>query len=230
MVVPKNQKPDADKPALYRLFARISAAMANPHRLELLDLLVQGPHTVEELAREANLSIANTSQHLQRLKRARLVLDERQGLYIRYRIADPLVTRLWLDMRSAATQLLGEVNDTLDAYRDRRKEFKRISMEDLRERLDKGNVVLLDVRPQSEYAAGHLPRAVSIPLDELERRVGELPRRRTVIAYCRGPYCVLADEAAEKLRRQGWRVVRLEEGVQEWQLAGYPLAPAEQQG
>lgn len=220
-------KPPAHKPALYRLFARISAAMANPHRLELLDLLIQGPHTVEELAREANLTIANTSQHLQRLKRARLVLDERQGLYIRYRIADPLVTRLWLDIRAAATQQLGEVNDTLDAYRDRRKEFTRVSVAELRARLEQGQVVLLDVRPRSEYAAGHLPEAVSIPLDELDRRVSELPRRRTIVAYCRGPYCVLADEAARKLTRNGLRVLRLEEGVLEWQQAGYPLAAAE---
>lgn len=224
MIPLEKHKVHANKPALYRLFARISAAMANPHRLELLDLLIQGPHTVEELAREANLSVANTSQHLQRLKRAHLVVDERHGLYIRYWIADPLVTRLWLDIRAAAMQQLGEVNETLNAYRDRRKEFKRISVEELRTRLEQGRVVLLDVRPPSEYAAGHLPQAVSIPLDELERRVSELPRRCTIVAYCRGPYCVLADEAAEKLTRQGRRVLRLEEGVLEWQQAGYPLA------
>lgn len=227
MSASERQKAQANKPALYRLFARISAAMANPHRLELLDLLIQGPHTVEELAREANLSIANTSQHLQRLKRARLVTDEREGLYIRYRIADPLVTRLWLDIRAAAMQQLGEVNETLDAYRKRRKEFKRISVEELRAQLEQGQVVLLDVRPPSEYAAGHLPQAISIPLDELERRVSELPPRRRVVAYCRGPYCVLADEAAERLKRHGRRVVRLEEGVLEWQQAGYPLDTAE---
>ncbi len=221
------QKAHAGKPALYRLFARVSAAMANPHRLELVDLLIQGPHTVEELAREANLSIANTSQHLQRLKRARLILDERQGLYIRYRIADPLVTHLWLDIRAAAMQQLGEVNETLDAYRERRKEFQRISVGELRTRLEKGQVVLLDVRPRSEYAAAHLPQAVSIPLDELDRRVSELPPRRTIVAYCRGPYCVLADQAAERLKRKGLRVLRLEEGVLEWQQAGYPLATAE---
>lgn len=221
------KQPPANKLDLYRLFARISAAMANPHRLELLDLLAQGPNTVEVLAREANLSIANASQHLQRLKRARLVADERQGLFIRYRIADPLVTRLWLELREVATQQLGEVNDVLEAYRDRRIEFKRISVQDLRARLEVGQVVLLDVRPRSEYAAGHLPRALSIPLDELERRVKELPRRRTIVAYCRGPYCVLADEAAEKLMRKGLRVIRLEEGVHEWQQAGYPLAAAE---
>lgn len=212
------------KGELYRLFARIAAAMANPHRLELLDLLAQGPRTVEELARESNLSMANASQHLQRLKRAHLVLDEREGFYVRYRIADPLVTRLWLEIRQVASQQLDEVNVTLDAYRAQRHGFKRVSLDDLRARLEKGTAVLLDVRPSAEYAAGHLPSAISIPLEELERRLNELPRRRTIVAYCRGPYCVLADEAAEKLKRKGFRVARLEEGVHEWQHVGYSLS------
>ncbi len=223
MATSEKKQPRANKQDLYRLFARIAAAMANPHRLELLDLLAQGPRMVEELAREANLSIANASQHLQRLKRARLVIDERQGFYIRYRIADPLVTQLWLQIRTVAEQQLDQVALTLDAYRARRHEFKRIALDDLQVRLRQGKVVLLDVRPQVEYAAGHLPQATSIPLDELERRVNELPRHRTIVAYCRGPYCVLADEAAEKLKRKGFRVARLEEGVHEWQQAGYPL-------
>ncbi len=220
----EKKQPHANKQDLYRLFARIAAAMANPHRLELLDLLAQGPRTVEELSREANLSIANASQHLQRLKRAHLVIDERQGFYIRYRIADPLVTRLWLEIRRVASQQLAEVNTTLNAYRAHRHEFKRVSVEDLRARLKKGTAVLLDVRPSVEYAASHLPNAVSIPLEELDRRLNELPRRRTIVAYCRGPYCVFADEAAEKLKRKGFRAERLEEGVHEWQQAGYQLA------
>ncbi len=220
----------ARKQDLYRLFARIAAAMANPHRLELLNLLAQGPRTVEELAREANLSVANASQHLQRFKRARLVIDERQGFYIRYRIADPLVTRLWLEIREVASQQLAEVSVTLDAYRAQRRVFKRVSLDELRARMEKGTAVLLDVRPSAEYAASHLPSAISIPLEDLERRLNELPRRRAIIAYCRGPYCVLADQAAEKLQRKGFRVARLEEGVHEWQQAGYPLALAESQG
>ncbi len=227
MPASEKKQPRANKQDLYRLFARIAAAMANPHRLELLDLLAQGPRTVEDLAREANLSIANASQHLQRLKRARLVFDERQGFYIRYQVADPLVTQLWLQVRTVAEQQLDQVNLTLDAYRARRHEFKRIALDDLQVRLREGKVVLLDVRPQVEYAAGHLPKALSIPLDELERRVNELPHSRTIVAYCRGPYCVLADEAAEKLKRKGFRVARLEEGVHEWQQAGYRLAFAE---
>ncbi len=220
----EKKPPRANKQDLYRLFARIAAAMANPHRLELLDLLAQGPRTVEALAREANLSIANASQHLQRLKRARLVIDERQGLYIHYRIADPLVTQLWLHIRTVAERRLDQVAVTLDAYRTQRHAFKRIALDDLHARLREGKVVLLDVRPRAEYAAGHLPSAISIPLEELERRLKELPRRRTIVAYCRGPYCVLADEAAETLTRKGLRVARLEEGVHEWQQAGYALA------
>jgi len=226
VTISEKKQPPANKQDLYRLFARIAAAMANPHRLELLDLLAQGARTVEELARESNLSIANASQHLQRLKRARLVIDERQGFYIRYRIADPLVTHLWLEIRAVASQQLTEVSVTLDAYRAQRHEFKRVSVEDLRTRLEKGTAVLLDVRPSAEYAASHLPSALSIPLEELDRRLSELPHSRTVVAYCRGPYCVLADQAAEKLQRKGFRVARLEEGVHEWQQAGYSLASA----
>jgi rhodanese-related sulfurtransferase len=211
------------KERLYRLFTRIASAMANPHRLELLDLLVQAPRTVEELAREAGLSVANTSQHLQRLKHARLVIAEREGLYQRYRLVDPAVMRLWLELRAVGEQQLDEVEQALDAYRTRRHEFEKITIDELRDRLHAGQVVLLDVRPGEEYRAGHLPQALSIPLDELEQRLDELPRQRTIIAYCRGPFCVLADDALTVLSQQGRRVARLEEGVAEWQQAGLAL-------
>lgn len=211
------------KEQLYRLFSQVAAAIANPHRLELLDLLVQAPRTVEELAQEAYMSMANTSQHLQQLKRAKLVLDEREGLYIRYRLADPAVARLWLQLRAVAEQRLAEVERALDAYRQHRYEFEGISADELRERLGNNEVVLLDVRPTAEYQAGHLPAAVSIPLDELERRLNELSPDKTIVAYCRGPYCVYADEALELLAERGWGVARLEEGVAEWQQVGYSL-------
>jgi rhodanese-related sulfurtransferase/DNA-binding MarR family transcriptional regulator len=211
------------KEQLYQLFAQVASAMANPHRLELLDLLAQAPHTVEELAREAHLSVANASQHLQRLKQARLVIDERDGLYVRYRLADPAVARLWLQLRGVAEQQLAEVERALGAYRYQRHEFERISADELQARLRRGEVVLLDVRPHREYQAGHLPGAMSVPLDELERRLSELPSDKTVVAYCRGPYCVYADEALGLLAGHGWRVARLEEGVMEWQLAGYAV-------
>lgn len=211
------------KEQLYNLFAQVAGAMANPHRLEILDLLAQAPRTVEELAREAHMSVANTSQHLQRLKQARLVLDEREGLYIRYRLADPAVARLWLELRTVAERQLAEVERALDAYRRQRHEFEQISVDELRNRLRQGEVILLDARPQVEYQAGHLPEAISMPLDELERRLSELPPDKTIVAYCRGPYCVYADEALELLAGQGWDVARLDEGVLEWQEAGYPV-------
>ena len=211
------------KEQLYHLFTQVASAMANPHRLELLDLLVQAPRTVEELAQEAHMSIANTSQHLQRLKQARLVVDEREGQYIRYRLADPAVARLWLELRTVAERQLAEVERTLDAYRQRRHEFEQISADELRARLRNGEVVLLDVRPRVEYETGHLPNAISIPVDELERRLSELPPNKTIVAYCRGPYCVYADDALELLAEHGWAVARLDEGVAEWQQAGYML-------
>lgn len=211
------------KERLYRLFTHIASAMANPHRLELLDLLVQAPRTVEELAREAGLSVANASQHLQRLKQARLVSAEPEGLYRRYRLADPAVMRLWLELRAVGEQQLDEVDEALDAYRTRRHEFEKVTIDELRDRLRAGKAVLLDVRPDEEYQAGHLPQAISIPLDELERRLGELPRNRTLVVYCRGPLCVLADDALSVLSERGRKVARLEEGVAEWQQAGLAL-------
>jgi rhodanese-related sulfurtransferase len=212
------------KEQLYQLFARIATAMANPHRLELLDLLVQAPRTVEELAQEADMSVGNTSQHLQRLKQARLVTAAREGVYIRYRLADPVVARLWLQLRTAAGQQLAEVEQALDAYRDRRHEFEGITAEELMTRLDNHDVILLDVRPAVEYETAHLPGAVSIPWNEVAHRLDELPGDKTIVAYCRGPYCVYADEALSRLAAIGRAVARLEEGVAEWQQAGYALA------
>lgn len=213
----------ANKEQLYQTFARLGSALANPHRLELIDLLVQAPRTVEELAQEANMTIANTSQHLQRLKQARLVSDERDGLFVRYRLADPAVGRLWLELRSVAELQLAEVGRALSDYRPRRHDFPRIAVDDLQARLAKDEVVLLDVRPEVEFRAGHLPGAVSIPLDELGRRLEELPPGKLIVAYCRGPYCVFADQALELLVTRGRKVARLEEGVAEWSLAGLTL-------
>lgn len=211
------------KEKLYKLFSEIGAALANAHRLELLDLLVQAPRTVEELAREAQMSIANTSQHLQRLRQARLVVGEREGLYVRYHLADPAVARLWLELRAVGAQQNGEVERALDAYRQRRHEFEPISAGELRERLARDEVVLLDVRPREEYVAGHVPQAMSVPLAELDERLEELPADKTVVAYCRGPYCVIADDALALLAGYGLDVRRLEEGVAEWQQAGYAI-------
>jgi rhodanese-related sulfurtransferase len=212
------------KEALYDLVAQVAQAAANPHRLELLDLLVQAPRTVEQLAQASAISIANASQHLQRLKRAGMVVGDRRGSTIRYRIADPAVARLWIELRTVAEQQLAEMDRALDAYRPHRHDFAQLSTEDLRQRLGTGDVLLLDVRPRLEYEAGHLPDARSIPLDELPDRLAELPTDALIVTYCRGPLCVYADQALELITTSGRRGARLEEGVAEWQLTGYPLA------
>lgn len=206
------------KEQLYELFAQVATAMANPHRLELIDLLVQAPRTVEELAQEAHMSIANTSQHLQRLKQAHLVVNEREGLYMRYRVADPAVARLWIDLRALADLQLADVERTLNLYRNRRHEFHTLTPAEVQDRLRQNEAILLDVRPSVEYEAAHIPGAVSIPYNELEGRLSELPTSKLIVVYCRGPYCVYADDVLGILADHGWEVARLEEGVVEWQL------------
>jgi rhodanese-related sulfurtransferase len=215
------------KKRLYKLFSQVSSALANPHRLELLDLLVQSPRTVEELAKQANMTVANTSQHLQRLKQAHLVVDERNGQYIRYCLADPVIAQLWIDLRRVAERQLAEVEQALNRYRSHRSDFERISPEELQGAMRKKEILLIDARPEVEFQAGHLPGAVSMPIDTLSRRINELPDGKTIVAYCRGPYCVYADEALILLSAHGYAVKRLEEGVAEWQQAGYPLEKVE---
>ena len=211
------------KDAMYEQFAIIGKALSSPKRLEILYLLSQSSKTVEELAKGTALSAPNTSQHLQRLKQARLVKEAREGVHIHYSVADPAVTKLWVELRTVARQQLAEVERALDDYRYRRHELEKISIDDLQARLQNGDVILLDVRPRQEYESGHLPGAISIPLYELKRRVGELPRDKAIVVYCRGPYCILGDEALELLAEFGRSATRLEEGAVEWQLYGLEL-------
>lgn len=211
------------KERLYELFAMIGAALANPHRLEILDLLTQAPHTVEELANLSHMSIANTSQHLQRLKKARLVTDKHTGQYIRYQLADISVMNLWLSLRGVADQQLGEVDRALKHYRPNRDRFRRISLDELNDQAFINNVFIIDVRPTAEFQAGHLPNARSFPIESFEDLIDQIPKEKTIVAYCRGPYCVYADQALEILTKRGWQVARLEEGVAEWQEAGKSL-------
>jgi rhodanese-related sulfurtransferase len=211
-----NNRERRAKERLYQLFAQVAKAMANPHRLELLDLLGQASRTVEELAQEAHMSIASTSHHLQSLKQARLVSSEREGLYMRYSLADPAVARLWLELRAVAHQQLFEVERALDDYRQRRHEFESISAAELRSRLQNDEVILLDVRPGVEYESGHLPGARSLPLERVRQALDDLPDDKVIVAYCRGPYCVIADDALVILAANGREVARLEEGVLEW--------------
>jgi rhodanese-related sulfurtransferase/DNA-binding transcriptional ArsR family regulator len=213
------------KDQLFTQVAAVAQALANPHRLELLDLLVQGPRSVEQLAEASAQSLANASQHLQRLKRVGLVMGDRQGTTIRYRIADTVVARLWVALRTVALKQSAEVERALEAYRPRRGQFATVSPAELQAGLASGAMLLLDVRPALEFAAGHLPDAISIPLEQLPARLAELPSEGLIVTYCRGPLCVYADEALEQIRASGRHGARLEEGVAEWQLAGYPLEP-----
>jgi rhodanese-related sulfurtransferase len=214
------------KAALYAVVAQVVQAAANGHRLELLDLLVQAPRNVEQLAEASAMSVANASQHLQRLKRAGLVRSERRGTTICYHIADPAVARLWVELRSVAEKQLAEMDRVLDAYRTRRRDFARLSPAELRQELDRRDALLLDARPRLEYDAGHIAAAISIPIDELPDRLDELPTDKLIVAYCRGPLCVYADQALELIVASGRQGARLEEGVAEWQLAGYALETA----
>ena len=208
------------KERLYKLFAEIGNALANPHRLELIDLLVQSPRTVEELASLAHMTIANTSQHLQRLKKARFVIDQRNGLYAKYCLADPEIARLWIELRRVAEMQFSEVETELELYRTHRSDIEKISITELNEGLSRNEFILIDARPEIEFQAGHLPGAVSYPVDTLCYRIDEIPLGKTLVTYCRGPYCAEADEALILLSAYGYPVKRLEEGVAEWQEAG----------
>jgi rhodanese-related sulfurtransferase len=209
------------KTALFDEFARAAKALASGRRIELLDVLANGERTVEALAGQVGLSTANTSQHLQVLRQAGLVTGRRQGTRISYRLADPEVFRLWQALRSLAASRLAEVERLATAYLGARDQLEPVTRQELARRLQDGDpVVVLDVRPAAEYAAGHLPGAVSVPVDELRRRLAELPADREIVAYCRGPYCAFAHEAVAMLREEGFSARRLEDGLPEWRAAG----------
>lgn len=211
------------KQQLFTQIARIGRAVGNGHRLELLEYLSQGERTVEALARLAGLSVANTSQHLQVLRRAGLVNTRREGLYVYYRIAESDVDDLRRVLQQLAETRIVEVERLVRNYLGVRDKLEAVPRTELLERARAGLVTVLDVRPPEEFSAGHLPGAVNIPLKELEQRVQELPRNQEIVAYCRGPYCVLAYEAVAKLRKQGFRARRMEDGFPEWRLAGLPV-------
>jgi len=211
------------KTSIYEQLARIGKAVSNPSRLELLDLLCQGPRTVEALAKEAGLGLANTSQQLKVLRAARLVEAEKAGLYVTYRLADEQVCQFFRSLRSLAEARLTEIREITRQFLESRQALQPVDREQLLAKVRDGAVTVLDVRPPEEYRAGHLAGALSIPLKELERRLSELPRDREIVAYCRGPYCVLAVEAVELLRAHGLNAVRLEDGVLDWRARGYDI-------
>jgi rhodanese-related sulfurtransferase len=213
------------KRALFDEFGRIGKALASGRRIELLDVLANGERTVEAVAGEVGLSMANTSQHLQILRQADLVTTRREGTSIYYRLAGPEVFELWRTLRTLAGARSAEVERLAAAYLGARDELEPVTRQELARRLEDGDrLVVLDVRPAAEHAAGHLPGAVSIPVGELRRRLHELPGDREIVAYCRGPYCAFAHEAVALLRQEGFSARRLEDGLPEWQAAGLAVA------
>jgi rhodanese-related sulfurtransferase len=212
------------KRAIFAGLADVAQALGHAHRLELLEHVAQGMRSVEELSARTNLSFANTSRHLQILRRARLVDAQRRGKHVLYRLAgDNEVVDLMRALGRVGERNLAEVSRIMTDYFHARDALEPVSRTDLISRLRDGLVTILDVRPEDEFALGHLPGALNIPLGKLEQRLGELPAGREVIAYCRGPYCVLSFEAVAALRARGYRVRRLEDGYPEWKAAGLPI-------
>ncbi len=212
------------KDAIYEQFARIGKAVSSPKRLELLDLLCQGPRTVEVLAKESGLAVANASQHLQVLRTSRLVETEKEGLFVIYRLADQAVCEFFRAMRVLAESRLAEVEQIKRQFLEGREGMEPVDREELLALVRQGAVTVLDVRPVEEFKAGHLDGALSIPLKDLQLRLSDLPRDQEIAAYCRGPYCVLSVEAVEMLRAEGFQAIRIEEGIQDFRAMGFSIA------
>jgi rhodanese-related sulfurtransferase/DNA-binding transcriptional ArsR family regulator len=211
------------KDSLYAQFARIGKAVGSPHRIEMLELVAQGERTVDSLASEIGLSLANTSQHLQTLRQAALVETRKVGLYVYYRLADPAVFELCSAIRSVAERRLADLERLVTEHFGDRSQPQPVGMRDLLQRVRSSDVIVLDARPASEYEAGHIAGAISVPVDELQKRLRSLPSNKEYVAYCRGPYCVYADRAVELLLKSRRRARRLAEGFPEWRAAGFPI-------
>ena len=212
------------KDRVYEQLARISKATASPQRLELLDLLSQSPRTVENLAQEAHLTVANTSRHLQILRAAHLITAEKEGVFVRYRLTDDAVADFYRALRILAASHLAELDQVTRQFFAERAGLEPVDRKALLTRVRKGLVTIIDVRPVEEYRAGHIAGAMSIPVEELKTRLAELPRNQEIVAYCRGPYCVFAAQAVEILRTHGFQAVRLEDSVTDWRAHGLPVA------
>lgn len=212
------------KQRLYAQLARIAKALASAQRLELIELLAQGERSVDALAGLMGLPIANTSHHLQVLRRAGLVIGQRDGLFVRYRLSDQGVFDLYRLLARVGRERLTEMDAIIQRYLEGRDGLEPVGRSELARRVREGAVVVLDVRPAEEYAAGHIPGAMSLPIESLDAGLRGLPRDKPIVAYCRGPYCVMAFEAVRRLRRHGRDARRLEEGFPEWRAAGLPVA------
>lgn len=216
------------KDRLYEQFARVAKAVASPKRIELLDVLAQGERTVEVLADATGLGVTNTSAHLQVLRRAGLVETRKEATKVHYRLAGDEVVAFVGALRDLARSRLADVNQIVADYFVARDALEPVSRSELVERTGRGDVVILDVRPHAEFLAGHIPGALSVPLDQLDDALARLPKRSPIVAYCRGPYCVLAPQAVERLRAEGFKARRLADGMPEWRLAGLPVAAGEE--
>jgi rhodanese-related sulfurtransferase/DNA-binding transcriptional ArsR family regulator len=214
---------ESPKQALFTLFAAVAKAVAHPHRLELLEQLAQGERSVEVLADRIAVSVANASQHLQHMRRAGLVTARRDGKFIFYRLTDSAVLDLLASVRRIAERNSAEVDRLVRGYFQHRDNLEPVSRRELMDRLEAGVVTVLDLRPADEFALGHLPGALNIPLGELKKRLADLDPGQEIVAYCRGPYCVLSYEAVALLRARGFKVRRLEDGLPEWRAAGLPV-------
>ncbi len=217
------------KDEVYGQVARMGKALASGPRLEILDLLAQGPRTVEAIAGQIGQSVANTSQHLQVLRRARLLDKDKQGTYVTYRLAGDDVAALFGALRRTAESRLFEIEQVTQQFLEDRDAMHAVDRDVLVERVSRGEVTVLDVRPAEEFQNGHLPGAISLPVEELVRRMSELPRDREIVAYCRGPFCVMAVDAVTQLRAHGFRALRLEDGVADWRARGLPVEVPQQQ-
>jgi rhodanese-related sulfurtransferase len=215
---------DSPKHRLYSELARIAKALSSPDRLELIELLAQGERTVETLARAAGIPLANASHHLKVLRESRLVEARKEGLYVHYRLAGPDVFELARMLRSVGERRVAEVDRIVNTYLGTRDELEPIGRRELLQRAEEGTAIVLDVRPPEEFRAGHIPGAISVPLEQLEARLSDLPRSKEIVAYCRGPYCVMSFEAVKLLRAHGRKARRLEEGFPEWRADGFPVA------
>lgn len=216
-------KPAITKSYLYEHVARIGKAISSPKRLELIELLAQGEKTVETLAEQAHIDMRLTSAHLRALREARLVETRREGKFIRYRLSGPDVAQLWVNVREVAEEHLVELRVALDQMAASPDALSSESRESLLAKARSGDIVVIDVRPEAEYAAGHLPFARSLPLAELERRLADLPAGKEVVAYCRGPFCLMSDEAVTLLRQRGYTAHKITDGVSEWSAGGLPI-------
>lgn len=216
------------KDASYGQLARIGKALASPKRLELLDLLCQAERTVEALAAETRMSLANASQHLQVLQGARLVEASKNGRYVVYRLADALVSDFFRSFRLLAEDRLAEIEQIRRRFFNEHEAVDAVDRATLLQRVQQKRAIVIDVRPTNEYLTAHIPNALPIPLEELEHRLSELPRSKEIVAYCRGPFCVLAKEAVELLRSRGFRAMRLKDSVQDWLASGLPVATREE--